>query len=142
MDTRLANRLPIALFLLRLSIFAVFLVWVLDKFLNPTHTAAVFEGFYSIAIGNTVAYVLGAVQLVIIVAFVVGFLKTWSYGLVLLMHAVSTVVSFQQYLNPFEGANILFFAAWPMLAACVTLFMLKSYDTRWVVDKPKPAVMA
>ncbi len=139
MDTRLANRLPIALFLLRLSIFAVFLVWVLDKFLNPTHTAAVFEGFYSIGIGNTVAYVLGGIQLVIIVAFVVGFLKAWSYGLVLLMHAVSTVVAYQQYLNPFEGPNILFFAAWPMLAGCITLFMLKSYDTRWVIDKPKAA---
>jgi hypothetical protein len=38
------------------------------------------------------------------------------------MHAVSTLSSWKMYLTPFaEGPSLLFFAAWPMLAACVTL---------------------
>jgi hypothetical protein len=30
--------------------------------------------------------------------------------------------------------NLLFFAAWPMLAACIALYMLRDLDTRWTVD--------
>ncbi|MGK7908267.1 MAG: MauE/DoxX family redox-associated membrane protein [Synechococcus sp.] len=136
MDTKLANRLPTVLFLLRLSVFAVFLVWVLDKFLNPAHTAAVFANFYFIGnLSATVSYVLGVIQLVILVAFLLGFRKTWSYALVMVMHGVSTFSSYKQFLNPYDGANILFYAAWPMLAACVTLFMLRDYDNRWVIDR-------
>jgi hypothetical protein len=38
------------------------------------------------------------------------------------MHAVSTLSSWKMYLTPFaEGPSLPFFAAWPMLAACVTL---------------------
>jgi hypothetical protein len=45
---------------------------------------------------------------------------------VLLMHAVTTVVSWSAYLKPLE--NILFFSAWPMLAGFVTLFLLRGED--------------
>ncbi|WP_017326761.1 MauE/DoxX family redox-associated membrane protein [Synechococcus sp. PCC 7336] len=139
MDTKLANRLPIVLFLLRLSVFAVLLMWAIDKFLNPGHTADVFAGFYSIGnLSSTVSYVLGAIQLAIIVAFLLGILKTWSYGLVLLMHAASTLVAYKQYLDPYNGPNLLFFAAWPMLAACIALFMLRDFDTRWSLGRAAP----
>jgi hypothetical protein len=30
--------------------------------------------------------------------------------------------------------NLLFFAAWPMLAGCLTLHLLREYDTRWALD--------
>jgi len=61
--------------------------------------------------------------------FAAGIARTWSYGLVLLMHAVSTFSSWKQYLDPYTGANLLFFAAWPMLAALVALFLLREHDT-------------
>jgi hypothetical protein len=64
-----------------------------------------------------------------------GAWRTWTYGAVLAMHAVSTLSSFRQYLAPFEGPNILFFAAWPMLAACVALFLLRDLDTLWTVKR-------
>ncbi len=132
----LAQRLPTALFLLRISVFLVFLVWVIDKFVNPAHSAKVLEGFYGLGgVGNSVFYVLGVLQLLVVLAFVAGFMKTWSYGIVLLMHGLSTLVAFRQYLAPFEGSNILFFAAWPMLAACFTLFYLRDFDTRWTISK-------
>lgn len=137
LQTKLANRLPVALFLLRLSVFAVFLMWALDKFLNPGHAAAVFENFYGIGgLSATISYGLGIVQLLIILAFLLGLFKAWSYGLVLIMHGVSTLASWRNYLDPFEGPNLLFFAAWPMLAACFALFALRDFDRLWALEKP------
>ncbi len=137
LQTKLTNRLPVALFLLRLSVFAVFLMWALDKFVNPGHAVAVFENFYGFAgLSTAISYGLGGVQLLIILAFLLGLFKTWSYGLVLLMHGASTLVSWRNYLDPFEGANLLFFAAWPMLAACFALFALRDFDRLWSLEKP------
>jgi len=124
------SRLPVGLFLLRVSVFLVFLMWTLDKFIRPDHAAAVYENFYNLGgLGGPIFYVIGALQLAIVVAFVLGLWKRWTYGLVLFMHAVSTFAAFRQYLNPFQDPNLLFFAAWPMLAACFVLFYLKDWDT-------------
>lgn len=38
-----------------------------------------------------------------------------------------------QYLDPFN--NLLFFAAWPMLAACFAFYLLRELDTRLAVDR-------
>lgn len=73
--------------------------------------------------------VLGAVELVIIVGFLVGWKKRLTYGGVLVLHAISTLSSYQTCLSPFEGPNILFFAAWPMRAACIALYLLRERDT-------------
>ncbi len=128
------KRIALVLLLLRLSVFVVFLMWTLDKFLQPDHAKAVFAAFYGLGgLGAIAIYALGAAQLAIIVAFVVGYQKTWSYGLVLGMHAVSTVSSYQKYLDPFTSPNLLFFAAIPMLAACFALFYLRDLDRRWTL---------
>ena len=105
-------------------------MWAIDKFVRPDHAAAVYENFYAIGgLGSAIFYIVGAVQLAIIVLFVLGLWKRWTYGLVLFMHAVSTFSAFRQYFNPFQDPNLLFFAAWPMLAACFVLFYLKDWDT-------------
>jgi putative oxidoreductase len=128
------DRLTWSLFLLRAGVFIVMLIWTLDKFVQPEHTAAVFQNFYGIGgLDTTVFYVLGAIQMVIILAFAAGIMKTWSYGAVMLFHSVSTLSSYNQYLDAFN--NLLFFAAWPMLAACVALFMLRDFDTRFTWKK-------
>jgi len=127
------RRIPVALLLLRLSVFLVMLMWTLDKFINPDHAAAVYQNFYLISgLNNQLFYIIGAIQLIIILGFVAGFQKRWTYLLVLFFHAVSTFSSFPKYLAPFD--NLLFFAAWPMLAACFTLYYLREMDTLWTVD--------
>ncbi|MGF1601678.1 MAG: hypothetical protein ACFCU8_06600 [Thermosynechococcaceae cyanobacterium] len=132
------RRIPVALFVLRLSVFFVMLMWTLDKFINPSHAAAVFENFYFIAgLGNVPIYIIGVIQFVIIVAFVLGFKKRLSYGAVLFLHSVSTLSAFKKYFAPYAEGNLLFFAAWPMLAACFTLFYLHDWDTLWVMDKDR-----
>lgn len=126
---RQKERIELSLFLLRLSVFLVMLFWTLDKFIQPEHASRVFQNFYGIGLSNNVIfYVIGALELLLLVAFVTGSWKRISYGLVLLFHAVSTLSSYKQYFDPFN--NLLFFAAWPMLAACVTLYLLRDSDTR------------
>jgi hypothetical protein len=121
------RRLAISLLLLRLSLGLVMMVWAFDKLLNPSHGAAVFEGFYGLSgVGESLIPMIGVAQGLIVLAFLLGCAKTWSYGAVLLMHAVTTLVSWSAYLEPLK--NILFFAAWPMLAGLVALFLLRHED--------------
>lgn len=124
------RRLPPSLLLLRLGVLAVMVPWTLDKFVRPEHAAGVFGHFYGLGgVGRSFLLAVGAAQLLVLAGFALGYLKTWSYGLVLAMHAVSTLSSWKMYLTPFaDGPNLLFFAAWPMLAACVTLFLLRDHD--------------
>lgn len=131
------NRLPLALLLLKLSVFAVMLAWTIDKFVRPEHAAAVYEHFYVISgMDSNAFYVIGVLELLILIGFVIGFMKRYTYGAVLLFHAVSTLASYNQYLNPFEEINLLFYAAWPMLAAAFALYYLRDADTLLTVDRP------
>jgi len=124
-----AKKTALSLFLMRLSVFVVFLIWTLDKFLRPEHAATVFQNYYFFpALPATVTYAIGAVEMVLIVGFLLGIQKTFTYGFVLLLQVISTVSCYKQYLAPFEGPNILLFAGWPMLAACYALFVLREED--------------
>jgi hypothetical protein len=123
------KKLQLSLLLLRLAVFLVMFMWTIDKFINPGHAAKVYEKFYNIAgLETMVMYALGAVEIIVLLLFVAGYLKKYTYAAVLIWHAVSTLSSFRQYLAPFEGPNLLFFAAWPMLAACIALFLLREQD--------------
>jgi putative oxidoreductase len=134
------DRLQVSLLLLRVGVFIVMLVWTLDKLLRPEHMASVFERYYGIGgLGSAAAWAIGGAELLLILAFLGGMWKRWTYGAVLLLHAVSTVASFGKYLAPFDGSNLLFFAAWPMLAACVALYLLRDADTLWTATKHPPA---
>lgn len=117
---------------LRYGVFVVMLMWTLDKFVNPGHAAGVFASFYGLpGVGPLVLYVLAGLELILLAGFVLGAYRTWTYGAVLLFHGISTLASYRQYLDPFD--HLLFFAAWPMLAACYVLFVLRDLDTRWTV---------
>lgn len=128
----LRKALPRSLLALRLGVFVVMLMWTLDKFVNPTHAGQVFEGFYGISwLNQNLSFVVGTAELLLILAFVAGLWRRFTYGGVLLLHAVSTLSSYKQYMAPFD--HLLFFAAWPMLAACLALYWLRDWDRIWVV---------
>ena len=132
---KFVDRLPLSLFLLRVGVFVVMLMWTLDKFLHPEHSTSVYEHFYFLpGLGSSLFYLIGAVELALIIGFLAGFKKRFTYAAILTLHAVSTVSSYRQYLTPFQSGHLLFFAAWPMLAACFALYFLRDADTRWVVD--------
>ncbi len=122
------RHLALSLLLLRLGIAIVMGIWAADKFVNPGHGQQVLEYFYGLdATGLSLVTLIGVVQVAIVTVFTLGLFKTWSYGIVLLMHGVTTLASWKQYLDAFD--NLLFFAAWPMFAACIALFLLRKCDT-------------
>ena len=119
-----------SLFALRITVFLVMFMWTLDKFINPQHAAAVYEHFYFLGgLSSTIMAIIGGLEIIILLGFLFGICKQFTYGAVLLFHTVSTVSSYKQYLAPFQDYHLLFFAAWPMLAACFALYMLREHDT-------------
>lgn len=130
------KRVPVSLLLLRIGVFVVMALWSVDKIVNPEHAAAVFESFYFIGgMGAGVLAAIGVVQLILELAFVAGLFRTFTYGYVLVVHALSTLASWPGYLEPFD--HLLFFAAWPMLSACIALFLLRDRDSLWSLDEAR-----
>ena len=125
----MGNSTGFCLFLLRATVFIVMLLWTLDKFFRPHHTASIFQTFYMIrGLTPIMAYILGGIELAVIVAFLFGWQKNFSYGLVLLLNILTTLAFYKQILTPFHGNNMMFASFLPMLAACITLFFLRSED--------------
>lgn len=130
------NRIRVVLLVLRLTVFLVMLVWTLDKFVEPQHASKIMEHFYFIkGVSDSMIYIIGALELTVLVGFAAGFAKKWTYGLVLLFHAVSTLSSYNQYVHPLVAPNLLFFAAWPMLGACFALYYLRDLDTLFRISR-------
>jgi putative oxidoreductase len=134
----LQKRLSWALLGLRLSIFLVMLMWTLDKFVRPEHSAGVFTHFYAVSgLSSSIFLAIGALELILLLAFVIGFARRYSYGAVLLLHAISTLSAWHQYTQPYQGSNLLFFAAWPMLAGCMALYLLRDADTMTLAGRTR-----
>ena len=128
------KNLTLSLLFLRLGVFIVMFMWTLDKFVNPAHSAAILEKFYFLeGVGMQIVYALGTLEMLLILGFISGYKKKWTYGLVLFLHASSTLSSFGQYLDPWK--HLLFFAAWPMLAACISLYLLRDDDTLFALEE-------
>ncbi len=130
------HRIALALVVMRLTVFLLMFMWTIDKFLNPDHAAGVYAKFYFLGgLGATAMYIIGALELAILVGFVLGVQKRFTYAAVFIFHGISTLSAFRQYLAPFDGPNLLFFAAWPALAACWALYSLRDLDTWWVLGQ-------
>ncbi|KIF53836.1 membrane protein [Vibrio owensii CAIM 1854 = LMG 25443] len=139
LQPKLQRQLGLGLLAMRLSIALVFIMWALDKVLVPEHAMKVFSGFYGLDISSGFSVALGIAQLVFIGIFVAGLWKNLTYLAILVLHAGSTFSSFAKYLDPFN--NLLFFAAWPMLAACFALYLLRDHDI-YVLRKQPQTVTA
>jgi putative oxidoreductase len=133
-NKNLQSNLQWSLLFLRVGVFIVMFIWTLDKFVNPAHSIKIFEHFYKInGLNDIMAYILGSLQLILVIAFLFGIKKRLSYGLIFLMHAGSTLSAYALYIDAFN--NLLFFAAWPMLAACAALYLLRDADTKFTLGK-------
>ena len=122
------DRIATALLALRLGVFIVMLIWTLDKFVNPGHAAAVFEKFHGLAgVGSAILIAVGSPSCC----------SSWPSWLAIASAylwrragaaRILTLSSYRQYLQPFD--NLLFVAAWPMLAARFAFYLLRDLDTR------------
>lgn len=127
-----------ALLILRLTVAAFFAVWVIEKFVKPEATVAIWKAFYFYdGLPLEASYAIGAVQAVVLILFLLGIAKLWSTGLLMVMHGLSTLSTWERLINPYEGVNHLFWAAVPALGAIVVLFMLRHHDTLLTVGGKK-----
>ncbi len=130
------HRVALVLFVLRISVFLAMFVWILDRLVRPTDALSIYEPLHLLkGVSHEVLYGIAVIELIILVSFLMGIQKRWSYGAVLVLNAAWIVSSYHQFFAPFVGKNLLFFAAWPMFAACFGLYVLRHLDTLWVIDK-------
>ena len=127
--------LEVSLLLLRLTVGAFFLVWSIDKIVNPEHAQAVFERFYLTSISGELAIAAGVIQTLVVLAFMAGALKTLTYGALLLMHTVSTLSTWEHLVAPYSpDTSILFWAAVPLVFTLVALFLLRDRDRMFAIS--------
>ncbi len=142
--TREDPRVSRCLLLIRLGVFLVFLMWNMDKFFHPLQTSRIFAGFYNIGGQNALlglrqlsyefVYVMGVLQLALIVAFLLGVWKRFTYAVVFALHTVSTLAPWERFLQPFSSHTLLFLGSFTMLGGCFALYYLRAYDVLWVLQ--------
>ena len=133
-STRLSNlRLP--LFLTRLSIFAFLLPWQLMRFTRPEGINNIAQKYYKFSMPDIGSTISGVLMMALLIAFVVGFKKRISYGLVALIHGIGTAMTIPALIPGHDGHNQLFLAAMPALMAMVLLYLLRNEDTLFAVEK-------
>lgn len=134
-ESKLANRLELSLFLLRFGVFIVMAAWTLDKIFNPAHAIMIFEEFYFISgLSETIMIGIGVIELLIILAFLAGLWKRYTYGFVIVVHAISAIAPWEKYTVELGATySQLYFADWPMLAVCITLYVLRDLDVRYTL---------
>ena len=121
-------RAAAALLILRLSLGVFLLQWSVEKIVVPEAAIRVAQHSYGVAptVGTTI--IAGVAEALLAVALLVGIWRRWSYGLAILVHAVSVVSTWRQLLNPYAGTNHLFIAGVPVLAALVLVYLLREWD--------------
>ena len=67
-QTGLDHRLPISLFVLRLSISWFFMQWAVEKFVKPEVSAKIFSAFYKLPLDLELAPIVGGLQILLVLA--------------------------------------------------------------------------
>ncbi|MBT8152549.1 hypothetical protein KMP13_01290 [Epibacterium ulvae] len=140
------SKLALALLIMRLSAAAFMIAWTSLKFRVPQSFENIFHKFYGLHfVTQDLAWIVGGIQMLIVLAFAIGILRTYTYGAVLLMHGVGTLSSIPNLIDYTTYPNQLMWAAVPTLGSMVALFLLRA-DDQFSVDgmrmKSAPAVEA
>ena len=136
------RNIKLPLFLTRLSVFAFLLPWQITRFTGPELIGGIAKTHYKVPVSATLSTITGVLMVVLLLAFLAGFKKKISYGLVFLVHAVGTVMTIPTLLkgtNALVSAKFdpsaLFLAAVPAAFAMLLLFCLRDEDTMFSLNK-------
>lgn len=127
--------------LLRVSLGLFLAFWGLDKIVAPEGTVGIYSHFYFLTITPAVAQALGVLEILLGMAYAGGLLRTWTYGAGFALHALSTLSTWKQLIDPWgylfrHDQNFhLFWAAVPVLAAFWAVFANRHADTCWSLDE-------
>lgn len=120
-----------AVLVMRLTLGVFLLLWSVEKFVLPSVTVRITANFYGITIPEGIVPFMGLAELLLSVALLLGFARRPVYGLATIVHAVSTLATWRQLLDPFGLAKVgnhLFIAGVPVLGAFVALYLLRGLD--------------
>ncbi len=146
------NRLNLALLIIRLGAGAFLVVWASLKFLRPEWMVNVFRGTYQQAwVTQDHAFIVGALQMLVVIIFILGLWRTLTYAFITVMHATGVLGTLLSGSLLFKGglkkalstgvfeigytgfpANLLWTSV-ATLAALVALFLLRHHDG-WTID--------
>ncbi len=130
------KRVAAALLILRFFLGIFLLQWSIEKLILPSAAIRIAQGFYGLALPTGASYALGVAELVLSLALLFGAFRTISYGLSLLVHTVTVLVSWRQLFDPWGLAKVgnhLWISTWPTWGAFAALFLLREWDA-WTVD--------
>src|SRR6516162_6229123 len=116
MSSEFDKRIPAALLILRFFLGTFLLQWSIEKLILPDAAARIAGSFYGVTLPAAGSYALGIAELIVSLALLVGFYRTVSYGLSLLIHTVTVVVSWRQLFDPWGLAKVgnhLWISTWP-----------------------------
>lgn len=131
-------KLGVGLLSMRIGVATVFLMWAIDRVLAYGHNSGMIKGYYGLEISQPVLTAIGIVQILIILGFIIGVFKLWTYGYILVAHTITTLASAKRLLpadmwtlgwEGFEKHQLLYYGSLPMLGACIALFLLRDKDT-------------
>src|SRR5712691_10208358 len=125
------QRAAAALLILRFFLGIFLLQWSIEKLILPSAAVRIAQGFYGLTLPTGASYALGVAELILSLALLLGAFRTISYGLSLLVHTVTVLVSWRQLFDPFGLAKVgnhLWISTWPTWGAFAALFLLRSLD--------------
>ncbi len=123
------SKLALALLIMRISAAAFMIAWTSLKFRVPQSFENIFHKFYGLHfVTQDLASIVGGIQMLVVLAFAIGFLRTYTYGAVLLMHGVGTLSSIPNLIDYTTYPNQLMWAAVPALGSMIALFLLRADD--------------
>ncbi|MGH7427246.1 MAG: hypothetical protein ACREJ4_02635 [Candidatus Methylomirabilaceae bacterium] len=136
-----------ALAVLRVSLGVFLLLWGVEKFVIPDVTVRIWAAFYDVGLAATLVPLVGALESALALAISVGLWRRATYGLGLLLHAVSVLATWRQLIDPWGlrsggSPNHLFLAGVPVLAGFVALYLMRTRDAwtldEWLLRRRKP----
>ncbi len=136
MSPQIDRRIPAALLILRFFLGIFLLQWSIEKLILPDAAARIASSFYGVMLPASASYLLGVAELILSLALLFGFYRTVSYGLSLLVHTVTVVVSWRQLFDPWGLAKVgnhLWISTWPTWGGFAALFLMRQWDS-WTVD--------
>jgi putative oxidoreductase len=125
------KRAATALLILRIFLGIFLLQWSIEKLILPTAAIRIASSFYGVSLPTAASYALGVAELILSLALLLGFYRTISYALALLVHTVTVVVSWRQLIDPWALAKVgnhLWIATWPTWGGFAALYLMRSWD--------------
>lgn len=129
------KNLKLPLFLTRLSVFYFLLPWQITRFKSPETINNISSKYYKFNMPEVGSTITGVLMIILLLAFLVGFKKRISYGLVFILHAIGTLMTLPYLIIGTKSINMLFLAAIPTAFAMLLLYCLRDEDTMFSLNK-------